>query len=75
MGLQQSPSLFQELMMQVFAEYLGKFVLVYIDDIIVYSNSFDEHVEHLDCVFKALRAANLKLQIFFRHNLKAEALH
>ena len=61
MGLQQSPSLFQELMMQVFAEYLGKFVLVYIDDIIVYSNSFDEHVEHLDCVFKALRAANLKL--------------
>ena len=40
---------------QVFQEYLDKFVVVYLDDIVVYSVSMEEHKEHLARVFQKLR--------------------
>ena len=46
-GLTNALALFMDLMNWVFQPYLDKFVVVFIDDILVYSNSFEEHEEHL----------------------------
>ena len=46
-GLTNAPAAFMDLMNQVFKEYLDKFVIVFIDDILIYSRSRDEHAEHL----------------------------
>src|SRR6266542_592668 len=55
-GLCNIPATFQYLMNQVLRKYLGKFILVYLDDIIIYSKTFEEHKEHVRLVFEALRA-------------------
>jgi hypothetical protein len=46
-GLTNAPAYFMYLMNKVFMEYLDKFVVVFIDDILVYSRSEEEHKEHL----------------------------
>ena len=46
-------------MNQVFHEYLDKFVVVYLDDIVVYSSTMEEHVHHLRLVFEKLREHQL----------------
>jgi hypothetical protein len=46
-GLTNAPTYFMYLMNKVFMEYLDKFVVVFIDDILVYSRSEEEHEEHL----------------------------
>ena len=61
-GLCNAPATFQRLMNQVLRKYLGKFVLVYLDDIIIYSKTFEEHKEHVRLVFEALRAASLMMK-------------
>ena len=48
-------------MNEIFKDYLNKFVIVYIDDIIVYSKSVEEHKMHLQKVFDKLREYNFKL--------------
>jgi hypothetical protein len=45
-GLTNSPAYFMFLMNKIFMEYLDKFVMVFIDDILVYSGSEEEHEEH-----------------------------
>jgi hypothetical protein len=54
-GLTNAPALFMDLMNRVFQPYLDKFVVVFIDDILVYSNSFEEHEEHLRQTLQTLR--------------------
>jgi hypothetical protein len=46
-GLTNAPAYFMYLMNKVFMEYLDKFLVVFIDDILVYSRSEEEHEEHL----------------------------
>jgi hypothetical protein len=46
-GLTNAPDYFMYLMNKVFMEYLGKFVMVFIDDILVYSRNEGKHEEHL----------------------------
>ena len=48
MGLMNSPGFFQHRMEDLFKDYLWKFLLVYIDDVIIYSRSLEEHLNHLD---------------------------
>src|SRR5437762_892107 len=54
-GLTNAPAMFQTMMNAILRPYIDKFVLVYLDDVLVYSNSEEEHLEHLRLVFEALR--------------------
>ncbi len=58
-GLTYAPATFCTLMNDIFREWLDDFVVVYIDDILVYSNSMEEHGEHLRKVFQRLRENKL----------------
>ena len=49
-------------MNQVLRKYLGKFILVYLNDIIIYSKMFEKHKEHVRLVFEVLRAASLMMK-------------
>jgi hypothetical protein len=57
--LTNAPSIFMRLMNEVLRSFIGKFVVVYFYDILFYSKSLDEHIEHLRAVFDALREARL----------------
>ena len=54
-GLTNAPATFCTLMNQLFKEYLDKFVVIYLDNIVVYSQTLEEHVKHLLIIFKVLR--------------------
>jgi hypothetical protein len=58
-GLTNAPAYFMNLMNKVFMEELDRFVIVFIDDILVYSRSAEEHGQHLKVVLKKLRAHQL----------------
>jgi hypothetical protein len=53
-GLTNAPAYFMNLMNKVFMEYLDKFVVVFIDDILIYSKNDSEHEEHLRMVLQKL---------------------
>ena len=61
-GLCNAPTTFQRLMEKVLHEYLYKFVVVYFDDVIIFSMTEDEHVVHLRLVLLKLREHVLKIQ-------------
>jgi hypothetical protein len=58
-GLTNAPAYFMYLMNKVFMEYLDKFVVVFIDDILVFSKNEEEHAEHLRLVLQKLREHKL----------------
>ena len=51
-GLKNAPWIFQRMMDRIFSKY--SFILVYIDDILVFSKTFHEHIKHLELVFEEL---------------------
>ncbi len=61
--LANSPSIFQSFVNEIFRDMLDHWVVVYIDDIVIYSNSFDEHIHHVRSV----------LQSLIQHQLHAKA--
>ena len=58
-GLTNAPAAFMDLMNHVFRPYLDQFVIVFIDDILVYSRSLKQHARHLRIVLNTLRDAQL----------------
>ncbi len=58
-GLSNAPATFQTVMNDVMRPFLHQFVVVFLDDILIYSRSVDEHCEHLRRVLQALRDAKL----------------
>ncbi|KAL6347245.1 hypothetical protein AAG906_013681 [Vitis piasezkii] len=73
-GLCNAPSTFQALMNSVFRPFLRKFVLVFFDDILVYSSSWQEHLQHVKTIFELLRQHQLFVKFkkceFGKHELE-----
>ena len=63
LGLCNAPSMFQHLMNAVMSGYIDDFVLVYLDDILVYSDNAEEHEAHLRKVFDRLREHKLQAKL------------
>ena len=62
-GLTNAPATFLTMKNEVFLEYIDKFVVVYLDDMVVYSTTLEEHVEHLKSVFAKLREHKLYVKL------------
>ncbi|GJW11198.1 putative reverse transcriptase domain-containing protein [Tanacetum coccineum] len=58
-GLTNAPAVFMDLMNRVCKSYLDKFVIVFIDDVLIYSKNKEEHGEHLKTILNLLRSKNL----------------
>jgi hypothetical protein len=72
-GLTNAPSTFMRLINHVLLTFIGRFVVVYFDDILIYSKNLDDHVVHVKSVLDVLRKerlfANLKRCTFYNcHN-------
>ncbi|KAL0556361.1 hypothetical protein IC582_004874 [Cucumis melo] len=63
-GLTNAPTVFMDLMNRMFKDFLDTFVIVFIDDILVYSKTEAEHEEHLHQVLETLRANKLYAKFF-----------
>nr|GEU86182.1 hypothetical protein [Tanacetum cinerariifolium] len=72
-GLTNAPAIFMDLMNRVCKPYLDKFVIVFIDDILVYSRSKDEHEDHLRLVMELLKKEELYAN-FSKYSSKIEAV-
>ncbi|GBG88265.1 hypothetical protein CBR_g46831 [Chara braunii] len=84
-GLCNAPGTFQHAMNRIFHDYLDKFVIVYLDDILVFSKTVEEHVAHLDKVLSLLRQHKFKINgekcefgrtrvLYLGHEISAEGL-
>jgi hypothetical protein len=84
-GLTNAPAFFMNLMNKVFMEELDKFIVVFIDDIFIYSKSRKDHEHHLQIVLGRLRAHQLYAKLskyefwlekiaFLGHILTAEGI-
>jgi hypothetical protein len=62
-GLTNAPATFQQLMNNIFAKYIRKFVLVFFDDILVYSQNIQQHRQHLHMTLSILRLHQLKAKL------------
>ncbi|CAI7769555.1 unnamed protein product, partial [Closterium sp. NIES-54] len=71
-GLTNAPASFQRAMNDVFREAIGQFVLVYLDDILVYSKTEEEHTQHLKWVLGKLREHKFFARLWKCHFYKRE---
>lgn len=62
-GYRNGPSVFQRVMQNVLAPFLWIFALVYINDIVIFSATFEEHLQHIDQVLKAIIALGITLSL------------
>jgi hypothetical protein len=74
MGLTNAPAVFQAQMNQMVGPHLNRFVCIYLDDILIFSKTEDEHFHHLQQVLHTLRQKELKAKLskcdFFKDELK-----
>ncbi|GJS91537.1 putative nucleotidyltransferase, ribonuclease H [Tanacetum coccineum] len=85
-GLTNAPAVFMDLMNRVCKPYLDKFVIVFIDDILIYSKSEEEHTEHLKSILELLKKEGLYAKFskcdfwlsrvqFLGHVIDSEGIH
>ena len=61
-GLKNAPAVFQRCMVSCLDDLIGQVAIVYLDDVLVYSESFDDHIEHLRTVLRRLQERGIKLK-------------
>jgi hypothetical protein len=61
-GLTNAPTTFQALMNKILASYIWKFILVFFDDILIYSSTWVEHLQHVKVIFKLMRVHHFFLK-------------
>jgi hypothetical protein len=62
-GLTNAPATFQRFMDSTLGDLQMRFAMVYLDDIIIYSKTFEEHLQHIDIILERLASVNLQLKI------------
>ena len=62
-GFSNAPRTFMRLMNEVLRDFIGKFVIVYLDDILIFSQSKEEHLRHLRRVLETLQSEKLLVNI------------
>jgi hypothetical protein len=60
-GLINAPILYQSLINNILRKYLDDFVVVYLDDILIYSKTKEEHIKHVTAILKALEKADMRI--------------
>lgn len=71
-GLTNAPSIFQNLMNEIFKPYLKKFILVFFYDILLYNKTEEEHMKHLQVALETLRHYQLYAKLSKRHSRCSE---
>ena len=61
-GLKTAPGLFQEAMHQVLGKFRSKFVMAYLDDLIIYSKNFEDHLKHIHLVLERLAEFGIQIK-------------
>ena len=62
-GLMNAPLTFQRLVDKVFNQQEKEFIMVYINDIIIFSRNWNDHLKHIETIFQRLKEANLKIKL------------